>query len=113
MRIRVVGRATIAALLVVVCLLVVANTALAQAGAPSDLLRITVSTTGATGGDILPPLEFPIPEGTPEGTVTAPIVPGVNILYTELGPSGPPSDFLHINQYQVIIQSDVNEGGLD
>src|SRR5262249_49746619 len=35
------------------------------------------------------------------------------ILYTELGPSGPPSDFLHINQYQVIIQSDVNEGGLD
>jgi hypothetical protein len=107
MRSQVVARSMIAVLLAAVCVLAMSNRALAQAGASSDLLRVSLTTTSAAAPDILPPLEIPIPEGTPEGTVTAPIIPGVNLLYTELGPTGQPSDFLRINQYQVIIQSNL------
>jgi hypothetical protein len=97
----------IAVLLAAVCVLAMSSRALAQVGAPSDLLRVTLTTTSAAAPDIIPPLEIPIPEGTVEGTVVAPIIPGVNLLYTELSPTGPPSDFLRINQYQVVIQSNL------
>jgi len=94
--------------------LLAANSALAQAGALSDLFN--ESLTDAAGNNIplpavRPLVNVPIPESpTAEGPFTI-TVPAMNIGFTESTATGSgPSDYLHINSYQVIVRSDDEVG---
>src|SRR5262249_14430034 len=94
--------------------LLAANSALAQAGALVSLFN--ESLTDAAGNNIPLPAVRPlvnvqIPEShTAEGTFTI-TVPAMNIGFVESTATGSgPSDFLHINSYQVIVRSDDEVG---
>jgi hypothetical protein len=90
-------------------LLLAASSALAQANPQSDVF--SESLTNSAGNNIplsaaRPLVNFQIPETpTAEGTITI-NVPAMNIGFVETTTAGQLSDYLHINAYQVIVQSD-------